>query len=83
LFIQVAASSLSDEFAKVREQLRSGLGNVEVANVNVSEITSRLNKLELENTELKNLVKSLEQRLGQLEKGVSVQFYTLNIIIFQ
>jgi hypothetical protein len=45
----------------------------------VSEISNRLNKLELENTELKNLTKKLQARISVLELGVS-DFNTLRLL---
>ena len=45
----------------------------------MSEISNRLNKLELENTELKNLTKKLQARISVLELGVS-DFYKLRLL---
>lgn len=55
------------------------------ADVTVSEISNRINKLELENGELKNLVQKLEARIADLEAGVrhlilnAINFYFLKI----
>jgi hypothetical protein len=49
----------------------------------MSNLIERLGRLEGDRTGIRNSLKSIESRIAQLEKGVSAQFYTLNIIIFQ
>jgi hypothetical protein len=44
-------------------------------------LIERLGRLEGDRTGIRDSLKSIESRIPQLEKGVSGQFYALNIII--
>jgi hypothetical protein len=69
-------AEISQEFNKVRQKLRDQLNSNSSENeVHVNDLLTRLNKLELENTELKSKLQHLETRLAQLEKPGNVRIY--------